>query len=83
MISAEEFAEWKEHPVTREIFVELRAVRDSIKDQLANGNTVGPDAESTHGFTNRAVGQLIGIDQLLNITYGPEETQEEVGQEGY
>jgi len=83
MISAEQFAEWKEHPVTKEIFEELKGVRDSIKDQLANGNTVGPDAEATHGFTNRAVGQLTGINQLLLIHYGAEETQEEVGQEGY
>ena len=83
MISAEQFAEWKSHPVTKEIFAELRNVKESIKDQLAWGNTIGPDAEATHGFTNKAVGQLLGIDQLLNITYGPEETQEEVGQEGY
>ena len=83
MISAEEFAEWKEHPVTREIFAELRAVRDSIKDQLANGITIGLSADITHGLTNKYVGQLIGIDQLLNISYGSEETQEEVGREGY
>lgn len=83
MITAEHFAEWKEHPVTKEIFAELQGVKDSIKDQLANGNTVGPDAEATHGFTNRAVGQLHGIDQLLNISFAGEETQEEVGSEGY
>lgn len=83
MISAEQFAEWKEHPVTKEIFTELIVVRDSIKDQLANGNTVGPDAEATHGFTNRAVGQLLGIDQILNISYADEEPQEYVGTEGY
>lgn len=83
MISAEQFAEWKEHPVTKEIYAELKIVKDSIKDQLANGNTIGGDAESTHGFTNRAVGQLDGIDQLLNISYGFEEVQEDVGTEGY
>ena len=83
MISAEQFAEWKEHPVTKEIFSELKSVRDSIKDQLANGNTVGPDAEATHGFTNRAVGQLAGIDQVLNVTYGAEPLEYEVGSEGY
>jgi hypothetical protein len=84
MISAEQFAEWKEHPVTKEIFAELRSVRDSIKDQLAYGNTIGGDAEATHGFTNRAVGQLAGIDQLLNISFAAEEAREEVNeQSGY
>lgn len=83
MISAEQFAEWKEHPVTKEIFEGLKEVRDSIKDQLANGNTVGPDAEATHGFTNKAVGQLAGIDQVLNISYDDGEAQEKVVQEGY
>jgi len=83
MISAEQFAEWKEHPVTKEIFAELRKVKESIKDQLANGNTIGGDAEATHGFTNRAIGQLDGIDQLLNIHYAAIEEQEEVNQDGY
>lgn len=83
MINAEQFAEWKEHPVTKEIYKELQSVRDEIKDQLGNGNTVGPDAEATHGFTNRAVGQLDGINQLLNISYGAEESEDVVGNEGY
>jgi len=78
MISAEQFAEWKEHPVTKEIFAELRKVKESIKDQLANGATIGGDAEATHGFTNRAVGQLDGIDQLLNIHYAAIEDQDVV-----
>jgi len=83
MISAEQFAEWKQHPVTKEIFSELMKVKESIKDQLANGNTIGGDAQSTHGFTNRAVGQLDGIDQLLNIHYASIEEQDEVNQDGY
>ena len=80
MISVEQFAEWKEHPVTKEIFTDLKRVRDSIKDQLANGNTIGGDAEATHGFTNRAVGQLDGINQLLGIHYDGAEPKEEVDQ---
>jgi hypothetical protein len=84
MISAEQFAEWKTHPVTKEIFAELKDLRSSIVEQLANGNTIGPDAEATHGFTNRAIGQLAGIDQLLNITYANEKEDKEVNdQSGY
>jgi len=84
MISAEQFAEWKEHPVTKEIFSEIKKCRDNIKDQLANGVTIGGDAESTHGFTNRAVGQLDGLEQLLNISYATAESVEDVdAQSGY
>jgi hypothetical protein len=83
MISAEQFAEWKEHPVTKEIFKDLKGIRDSIKDQLANGNTIGGDAEATHGLTHRAVGQLDGINQLLGIHYAVEESEEVDEQSGY
>ena len=69
MITSEQFQEWKSHPVTIEIFAELTKVRDSIIEQLAYGNTIGPDAQATHGFTNRAIGQLDGLNQLLNIRF--------------
>ena len=72
MIDAEQFAEWKEHPVTKEVYAGLIEVRDSILAQLANGNTVGATADDTHGFTNRAIGQLDGLSQMLEISYeGP------------
>ncbi len=84
MISAEQFAEWKEHPVTKEIFKDLKEVRQDIINQLANGNTIGADAEATHGHTSKAIGQLDGINQLLGIHYAAEARQEEVdGYSGY
>ena len=69
MLTSEQFQEWKNHPVTKELFAELKKTRQSIVDQLANGNSIGPDAQATHGFTNRAVGQINGLDQLLNISF--------------
>ena len=84
MITVEQFAEWKTHPVTKEIFESLKEIRESIVEQLSNGNTIGPDAAATHGFTNRAIGQLNGLDQLLNISYAGEEVKDEVNeQSGY
>ena len=84
MVSAEEFAEWKEHPVTKEIFAELIKTKESIKDQIANGNTLGAAADDTHGLTHRAVGQLDGINQLLNISYAKQEDENDVNdQSGY
>ena len=74
MITSEQFQEWKTHPVTKEIFAELTKVRASIIEQLSYGNTIGPDAQATHGFTNRAIGQIDGLNQLLNISFSEIET---------
>ena len=76
MITSEQFQEWKEHPVTKEIFKLLTETRQEIINQLAYGNTIGPDAEATHGFTNRAIGQIDGLNQLLNISFASENQQQ-------
>ena len=78
MLTSEQFHEWKNHPVTKETFGSLRKMRQSIMDQLANGNSIGPDAQATHGFTNRAVGQLDGLNQLLNISFEGDSVENEV-----
>ena len=69
MISAEQFAEWKEHPVTKEIFSDLKELKSYLQDTLAEGASLGKSAEETHGATNKLVGQIGGIDQLLNISF--------------
>ena len=78
MITKEQFQEWKTHPVTKELFDKLKEMKHSIMDQIANGNTIGHDAEATHGFTNRAIGQLDGLNQLLNISFDGESVENEV-----
>ena len=78
MITAEQFQEWKTHPVTKELFIELKKTRQNIIDQLAYGNTIGPDAQATHGFTNRAIGQIDGLNQLLNISFDNEDVIDDV-----
>ena len=78
MISAEQFQEWKTHPVTKELFTEFKKIKQSIIEQMANGNTLGHDAEATHAFTHRAVGQLDGLNQLLNISFDNESVTDEV-----
>lgn len=74
MITAEQFAEWKEHPVTKEIFKELTDVREVLKNRMANGMTLGSTAEETHGLTHQVIGQVKGINQILEISY--EDTDE-------
>lgn len=83
MISAEQFAEWKEHPVTKEIYVGLKKVRESLAEDLAIGNTLCESAEDTHGSTNRIVGQIAGLDQILDLHYAAEESKEVDGQSNY
>lgn len=78
MINAEQFAEWKEHPVTKEIFTKLEEIKENLKEQLANGNTLGVDASATHGLTNLAVGNLRGIEQLLNISFDEAESTDDI-----
>lgn len=85
MISAEQFAEWKTHPVTKEIFAELKGVRSALVEQLVSGDSIDFAAEITHGVTNRIVGQITGIDQVLNISYSDDKVDNEnvSSQSGY
>jgi hypothetical protein len=68
-VTNEMFAEWKSHPVTKEIFLQLVGVRNDLTEQLASGQTIKILAEDTHGMTNRIVGQIDGINQVLNISF--------------
>ena len=73
MITSEQFQEWKTHPVTQEIFAELNKVKSELIDQLSIGNTIGQNADYTHGMTNRTVGQIDGLNQILNISFSDSE----------
>lgn len=75
-ITKEQFLEWKAHPVTREIFKEIKLSITNLKDNISNGLTIGDTADITHGLTNRIYGQINGLNQLLNISY--EDTTEEL-----
>jgi len=81
MITKEMFLEWKEHPVTREVFEEVGKAKQTLLDNFSKGLTIGSSADVTHGLTNKLYGQIEGLDQLLNITYEDEEaTAEEQNQ---
>jgi len=80
MISAEQFQEWKNHPVTKEFFIELRKTRKALEDKLVNGNTICQTAEETHGLTNRTVGNIAGIDQILNSYFDDESVSIDVNE---
>ena len=68
-LTKEAFDEWKEHPVTREIFKEIKNAIEHLKLQLSEGLTISFSAEETHGKTSHIVGQIEGLNQLLNISF--------------
>jgi hypothetical protein len=69
MITAEQFAEWKTHPVTIEIFEELDKMKKGLVENMVAGSTLSRDPGNTQGLTNRMVGQIDGLNQLLNISF--------------
>ena len=72
MITKEQFVEWKMHPVTIEVYEEVKRAKQNFQDQLLDGVSIGQNADSTHGLTCRMIGQVEGLNQLLNLTYEDE-----------
>ncbi len=72
MITKEEFDEWKENPTTKQIFKELERMRANLLANLSKGTTLGQSADVTHGMTSKAVGQIEGLNQIINITFEEE-----------
>jgi len=75
-MNKEQFQEWKSNPTTVEIFKELEQVRDDIKDALCSGQTLNSSSSEMISNTARLIGNLEGINQLLNINYEDENEQE-------
>lgn len=68
-ITKEEFMEWKENPTTKKIFEEVKSLRDQLMEELSTGRTLGHQADITHGLTSEMVGNIKGLNQLLNIDF--------------
>jgi len=77
MITKEQFEEWKTHPVTIEIYKEVEKAKQSLQNTISDGLTIGQQADITHGLTNKIIGQIEGLNQLLNITYEDEKPTKE------
>lgn len=77
MVTKEEFLEWKSHPVTIEVYAEIKRAKERLVTHLSEGATIGYEAQVTHGQTNKIIGQIEGLNQLLNLTYEDEELKEE------
>jgi len=77
MITKAQFAEWKTHPVTIEVYTEIKKVVQDLKDKLSEGATISYEADATHGLTSKMVGQIEGLNQLLNLAYEDEDGNED------
>lgn len=61
-----DFSDWKEGPVTRRVFALIQARRDTVKEALARGETLG---ENTVINTASLVGYIRGMDELLAVEF--------------
>jgi len=74
-ITKEQFDNWIDNPVTKEIFSQLKFYRDNSQAYLNAGSF--PDGESALLIIGELRGTLRAYDQLLTITYSAEENEEE------
>jgi hypothetical protein len=63
-VSKSEFADWKRHPVTQQVFSQLAARVDQLKDEIV-GYAVEGD---TTALANKA-GAVLAYSDVLNIEY--------------
>lgn len=78
MITKEAFHEWKSNPTTIEIYKKLAETRGALEESLSSGQTLCTAADETHGSTARMVGNIEGLNQLLNIEFVDEKDETEV-----
>lgn len=77
-MNLEQFMEWKENPITEEIFKALEETREMDIQSLISGNTLCTDPGETAQLTARIVGKIEGLTQLLDIGYDVSEGEEDV-----
>lgn len=69
-MTKEEYRDWAEHPVTKEMVSALGETREGILEELGAGGTL---SENTERDTARLVGNIEGLDFFLNHHYEEEE----------
>lgn len=80
MLTKEQFAEWREHPVTKEVFAKIRELKQESIEKLVAGQTLANAADVTHGLTSRLIGEISGLNQLLELEFEDEKMEEDVNE---
>lgn len=75
-MTKEDFISWRNAPITVEIYKKLEETKQALMDGLARGQTLSASADATHGNTAMMVGHIMGLNQLLNISYEDESEEE-------
>lgn len=70
-MNKEQFQEWRNNPTTAEVMEAVKGRKIQVTEQLVSGATIRDLAS-----TARCVGQIEGLNQLLNITYLDKEEEE-------
>ena len=71
-VSKEQFAEWKEHPVTQQLFAIFEEEKAKIQFKLNSGHSL-IKAEQDAGFTTEnAIARIQALDLFLSIRYEEE-----------
>lgn len=70
MITKEDFIDWKAHPVTKQVFAEIRESIAAGKDEIA------ASAGINSLLDRERVGKLAGLTALLDIQYDDVEDKE-------
>lgn len=63
-MTKDEYVEWKENSVTKEIILIMKEVREAYKEKLASGATIDSITN-----TARTVGNIEAFDYLINIEW--------------
>ena len=80
VISQEEFIEWQNNVITKEVVKQIINTRDVLKNHLAAGGTLQKNSLET---TDRIVGRIEGLLELFNLFTDIKEEMEEKPQYGH
>ena len=80
VISEEEFIEWQNNVITKEVVKQIIKTRDTLKNHLAAGGTLQKDSLET---TDRIVGRIEGLLELFNLFTDIKEEMAEKPQYGH
>lgn len=75
IVTRQDKADWKTHPVTKEFFKELGIAREAILEEWAAGGYTEESSEGTAQKNACALGNLQMIEQIWNkfMIYGEDE----------
>ena len=70
MISRKQYEDWKDNPVTVEIFKDINSIINEIRNDIANFGLYSiDDPQSTHLQMTKALYEIRGLSRILEIEF--------------